>query len=397
MIPAAGQAIVINEVLYDGPGADAGTFVELKGEPGTDLTGWTIVGVNGNGGADYATIVLDGYSIPADGYFVAGQDSTTINWDMIHGVDLQNGADEVELRYLDETMDSVCYGSSGDLVCEGGTYAPDVPGGTSIARCPDGQDTDDNEADFAADDTPTAGEENDADCGGVEPTDYTCAELRENDADGIPVHLNELVRVTDLILLTDVPLFSDDYMDAHATDGTGCIQLFDFGYDALTYPLYEGDLLEVVGTVAFYNGMTELVSLDVTVLGTAPVPAATELTTAVLAAGGEEYESCLISICGVYIVGGDDWPVEGDNANIEIDDGSGPSVMRLDKDTDIDGSDAVVEPFTVTGITTQYDSEAPHDSGYQIKPRYRVEIEDGVDCPTATFESTWGQIKQHYR
>ena len=56
--PAAN--VFINEIHYDPAGADAGEFIEIAGLAGTDLTGWSLVLYNGNGGASYATIALSG-------------------------------------------------------------------------------------------------------------------------------------------------------------------------------------------------------------------------------------------------------------------------------------------------------------------------------------------------
>jgi predicted extracellular nuclease len=50
----------INEFHYDNSGTDAGEFIEIAGRAGTDLTGWTLVLYNGNGGAAYATSPLGG-------------------------------------------------------------------------------------------------------------------------------------------------------------------------------------------------------------------------------------------------------------------------------------------------------------------------------------------------
>ena len=50
----------INEIHYDNSGADTGEAVEIAGPAGTDLTGWSIVLYNGNGGAKYDTINLGG-------------------------------------------------------------------------------------------------------------------------------------------------------------------------------------------------------------------------------------------------------------------------------------------------------------------------------------------------
>lgn len=50
----------INEIHYDNAGTDANEFVEVAGLAGVDLTGWSIVLYNGNGGASYSTISLTG-------------------------------------------------------------------------------------------------------------------------------------------------------------------------------------------------------------------------------------------------------------------------------------------------------------------------------------------------
>jgi hypothetical protein len=47
--PAAN--VFINEFHYDTAGTDAGEFIEVAGLAGTDLSGWSLVLYNGNGGA----------------------------------------------------------------------------------------------------------------------------------------------------------------------------------------------------------------------------------------------------------------------------------------------------------------------------------------------------------
>ena len=57
---AAGPEVFINEIHYDNAGTDAGEAVEIAGPAGTDLSGWSLVLYNGNGGAVYNTTALSG-------------------------------------------------------------------------------------------------------------------------------------------------------------------------------------------------------------------------------------------------------------------------------------------------------------------------------------------------
>jgi hypothetical protein len=45
--------VFINEIHYDNTGTDVGEGVEIAGTAGTDLTGWSIIPYNGNGGVSY--------------------------------------------------------------------------------------------------------------------------------------------------------------------------------------------------------------------------------------------------------------------------------------------------------------------------------------------------------
>lgn len=56
---ASPTPVFINEIHYDNDGTDTGEAIEIAGPAGTDLTGWTLVLYNGNGGGAYNTIGLD--------------------------------------------------------------------------------------------------------------------------------------------------------------------------------------------------------------------------------------------------------------------------------------------------------------------------------------------------
>jgi hypothetical protein len=141
--------VVINEVLYDPPGKDAGCFVELMGTPGLSLDDYFLVGVNGSGGKQYNLIDLSGRRIPSDSYFVVAQDENVPGADLIDSkVDFQNGPDNIELWRGDNRIDSVGYGDFSEAVFTGEGDPTFDLSGYSIGRRPDGADTNNNSIDF---------------------------------------------------------------------------------------------------------------------------------------------------------------------------------------------------------------------------------------------------------
>lgn len=151
---ATATTIVIHEVFYDGAGSDApAAFTELTGPPGTDLDGWSIVGVNGSTATPYRVISLMGATIPLDGVFLVATVSAAAELaavrDFIGNVDWQNGPDAVHLRNgAGELVDSLQYGNAGQGNSGEGEPAPDVSAGFSLTRNGSSIDTNDNRSDF---------------------------------------------------------------------------------------------------------------------------------------------------------------------------------------------------------------------------------------------------------
>jgi opacity protein-like surface antigen len=151
----ASAAVVIQEVLYDGPGTDPDdVFTELFGTPGTDLTGWTLAGINGTDGSVYRTIDLSGYVIPDDGIFVIATSlanpDLALQSDLFANVDWQNGPDAVQLLDNGVIVDALQYGDAGLFNAGEGSFAVDVTSGMSLSRDGFGTDTNDNAIDFSA-------------------------------------------------------------------------------------------------------------------------------------------------------------------------------------------------------------------------------------------------------
>lgn len=161
--PVTANAVVISEILYDASGTDAGNvFVELYGAPGTDLSGWSLQGVNGGDGAVYKTVALNGF-IPTDGVFVIGDllsggGTNVANSDFTVSVDFQNGPDSVRLLNGAMMIDAIGYGDfTGQVFAGEGAAAPDPAAGSSLARLSPLVDTNDNFADFTVLTAPTPG------------------------------------------------------------------------------------------------------------------------------------------------------------------------------------------------------------------------------------------------
>ncbi|MBN1549914.1 lamin tail domain-containing protein, partial [bacterium] len=152
--PPPVENIKINEMYINPPGTDVGCYVELYYPGGISLDGYSLVGVNGNNGSDYQSISLDGYSIPADGYFLIAQDASVSNADLIDSnVNYQNGPDNIQLRNGAVVVDAIGYGDflPTEFFAGEGSPAPAFfTGDHSHSRIPDGNDTDDNSVDFVS-------------------------------------------------------------------------------------------------------------------------------------------------------------------------------------------------------------------------------------------------------
>jgi len=148
-------AVVIQEVLYDGPGTDPDdVFTELFGAPGTSLDGWSLQGINGTNGSVYRTIDLSGLIIPGDGIFVIATSSANsmlaLQRDFIADVDWQNGPDALQLVDGSNIIDALQYGDAGIYNAGEGAFATDVTGIESLSRDLLGTDSNNNAVDFSA-------------------------------------------------------------------------------------------------------------------------------------------------------------------------------------------------------------------------------------------------------
>ncbi len=145
-------ALVLNEVLYDPPGADGGReFVELLhvGSAPLVLTDVTLeVGDGARPGTWRSVWRAAGESLSPGVPWVIGGDSLGLRDATLQGT-LQNGPDAVRLVRDGVVIDLLGYGADLDRQLFESRPAPDVAG-QSLARIPDGIDHDDNARDWHA-------------------------------------------------------------------------------------------------------------------------------------------------------------------------------------------------------------------------------------------------------
>lgn len=155
--------VVINEVYYDHPGRDEGwEFIELYngGAETRDLTGFTLESIDGATGRKTAVWSAPaGFMIAPEGYLcIAGAYRAPAPQLLLKG-SFGNGPDAVRLLSAGMTVDLVGYGNLAFADLYEGSPAPLIEPGSSLARKPDGSDTDRNDVDFVPAD-PTPGKKN---------------------------------------------------------------------------------------------------------------------------------------------------------------------------------------------------------------------------------------------
>jgi hypothetical protein len=211
------------------------------------------------------------------------------------------------------------------------------------------------------------------------------AEIRV-DADGNfePDRAGEIVTIQGVITSPTInSLFS---LSINVQDETAGINVYSSEDSIFTNV---GDLVQITGEVSQFNGLTQLTVTDrndIRRLGAGTIPDPMVVTVADWLADPEKYESMLVKIVGLDKIDGD-WPDSGNNSNLTVWDGNLDFTLRIDKDLDLAGQPEPVYPITVTGVTAQYSTATPPNSGYQILPRYYTDIQQDVKVPPSPYFS----------
>lgn len=167
---ASPPAVVINEVLYDAPSTDTGKeWIELynAGSDPAEVAGWTIE----RGGASFDAVFTfpAGTTIAPHGLILVGE-SAVIGAQYTATLAFQNGGDATDgIRLVDAdgmVVDVLLYDQPNtnalpdETGSPGTSFATDASEGRSLARIPDGADTNASGADFQSSAAPTPGQPN---------------------------------------------------------------------------------------------------------------------------------------------------------------------------------------------------------------------------------------------
>ncbi len=275
-------ALRINEIDYDQPGADTAEFIELvnAGDGAADLTGVSLVLVNGNGAAPYQTIALPAVTVAAGGYYVVCADALTVaNCDLAAINSIQNGApDAVALTFEGNIVDTVSYEGdvagfvegSGAGLFDSGSSGQDFRG---ISRVPNGTDTDQNNVDFQ-NVCITPGNANATTATGC-TANGPLAEIFEiqGNAAASPFEGQAVATVANVVTCLAPDGF---FMQTPAARDDGDINTSNgiFVFTDTPPTVAVGDVVDVAGGVSEFFGFTEIDGDTVTVTGTDALPAA---------------------------------------------------------------------------------------------------------------------------
>lgn len=211
---------------------------------------------------------------------------------------------------------------------------------------------------------------------GTPPTDF------------VPDLIGQQVKVRGVV--TSIDFRGGAGVEYYIQDSTGGITVFntstDFG------PFNIGDSVEVFGVLTQFNGLTEIIpgaaQTNFMLLPPGTIPPITPQVVTLSQLGnngvGEPLEGKLIRINNVTITSGT-IPPAGSSGNITISDSTGSGTLRIDSDTNIDGTPTPTGTFSIIGLASQFDTTSVFDSGYQIIPRTTADITTGGGTSALTI------------
>ena len=204
------------------------------------------------------------------------------------------------------------------------------------------------------------------------------ADLRYNDANGVPVDTGQVFTVTGIV--TSSNQFGNSGPGA-VQDETAGVSVYGSSF---SNAVNIGDSVTVTAELTQFSGLTEL-SFNLPGASVIVHSSGNETTPGIITIndissqqwnGYEEFEGSLIRLNNVTINGSGNF-LSGTNYNITDATGTLTSGLRIDNDvSSIIGQPIPSNAVDIIGMLQQYKSSPPYNSGYQLLPRFILDIVD---------------------
>lgn len=202
-------------------------------------------------------------------------------------------------------------------------------------------------------------------------SNLTIGQIRGNNTGGVADSINVRVRTSGVVLgFNKRPAGLEFHIfDRSSNAGIGIFRTTgNIGYN-----VNEGDSIRVVGTVAQFNGLSQINVDSITIVGTNITLPAPQVVTAM----SEATESRLIRINNLSMVNPAQWPTPGatgSGATVRVTNGVDSFDVRIDNDVNLFGSPAPTGAFDMIGIGGQFTTTTPRVGGWQLLPRYLADL-----------------------
>lgn len=202
--------------------------------------------------------------------------------------------------------------------------------------------------------------------------------VRINDSNGSPVNAGKAFTISGIVTSTNQFGSSGP---GSIQDETAGISIYGSGYFS---KMNIGDSVIILGTLSSYNGLAELnyiAGSTITIISSSHQiePGVVTIYQIINQQwnGVEEYEGKLVRINNVTISGTGNFTGGTSGYNYDISDPTGSLTqgLRIDNNvTSIIGTPIPTGKVDIIGIVSQFKTSTPYNSGYQILPRFILDI-----------------------
>lgn len=217
---------------------------------------------------------------------------------------------------------------------------------------------------------------------------YTIAQIRENDANGNSLLTGSKVNIRGIVYGVDMQgsATSLQYTLIDPTAGVGIFRSGSNNPPAITIVPVEGDSASVYGTVADFNGLTQINMDSIKIISSGNALKQARVITTL----DESTESDLVLFRNAVVV--DTIANTGSGTTVRIAAGTDSLDLRVDADVSL-FNQGLPAKFNVIGLGGQFDNSNPKNSGYQLLPRYLQDVTAVVD-PTVTLDSATYSVSE---